>query len=196
MSPDQLATGEVLRRFPLLYDIEDDEIRRETVEVTRDAPDYFWEVPSSTKYHPPVCRRHRGLWLHTLMVAQAVGDLWWAYESRGFVEDSQKDYALSAALLHDQLKYGQEHEEGDSADSDHDLAMAVAVDQNSLLPDKVDRCISHHMGASYDGPEPDAGTLEDLVHMADYAASRSNWRIRVDCEAPAELPDEHFTGGD
>jgi hypothetical protein len=193
MSPDRLTTGEVLRRFPLLYDIEDDEIRRETVEVTRDAPDYFWHAPSSTKYHPPACRRHRGLWLHTLMVAQAVEDLWWTYESRGFVESYQKDLALSAALLHDQLKNGPDDDEMESSVSNHDLLMGERVAE-SELPGVVASIVQTHMGGSYDGPTPEPGGVNDLVHMADYAASRANWRIRVDCEAPAELPDEHFTG--
>lgn len=166
--------------MPVIEDIEDDLIREETERLTSLAPDYFWLAPASNNHHPERFRSHHGLWAHTLTVAQAVKDLWWSFESRGAVSEDDRDLALSAAILHDQRKRGELGEEQDSAASDHDIIMADVVRQKSQLPDEVADAIETHMGASYDGPEPSFGTLGDLVHTADYAASREGWRIEVE----------------
>lgn len=181
---------EVLRRMPPLRSIEGPRIRRETMALTAEAPDYFWTTPASDDHHPEPFREEHGLWAHTICVAQAVLDLFWTYESRAQVVEAEKDHALSAAVLHDQLKAGKDPDEDTSSVSDHDIQMMERVVNESSLPERVGEAVAHHMGASYDGPVPTMGGLNGLVHMADYAGSRSNWRIAVQWELPEELQDK------
>ena len=184
-----LSDEEVRRRLPALKLIEDDKVREETTRLSAAAPAYFWTAPAAShKYHHPLCRKQHGLWAHSLMVVQAVEDFLWTYQERGLIDESDADLARSAAILHDQQKNGPHENPESSSTSDHDLQMAEVVIGESSLPNAVGHAVATHMGPSdsYDGPAPEAGTLNDLVHMADYAASRRNWEVR----APGPLPEE------
>lgn len=184
-----LNEEEVERRLPALSLIDDQDIRAETARLSASAPAYFWAIPAANhKYHNSLCREQHGLWAHTLMVTQAVEDLLWTYRERDFISDHDVDVARSAAILHDQRKRGPHDNPESSSTSDHDLEMADVIIHESELPPAVGHAVATHMGPSdkYDGPAPEAGTLSDLVHMADYAASRRNWEVR----APGPLPEE------
>lgn len=186
MKPPE-TSWEVEKRIPLVTNIQSEHVRRETIKLTKQAPAYFWEVPASKSHHPEPCQQRHGLWLHTLMVAQAVEDLAWTYLERDLITEEELDYARSAALLHDQYKEGDPMGNPDGGSvSDHDLLQAGFV-RNTALPEEVADAIAHHMGPSYDGPVPEPGGLNDFVHMADYCASREGWRIRVDAELPEPL---------
>lgn len=187
-----LREDEVYRRLPALNRIEDDDIRAETARLSASAPAYFWVVPAASHdYHNPLCRKTHGLWAHSLMVAQAVEDLLWTYVERDFIDEADADLARSAAILHDQRKNGPHDDPGSSSTSDHDLTMAEVIATESSLPSEVEHAVATHMGPAdnYDGPAPEAGTLNDLVHMADYAASRRNWEVAAPGDVPAELVD-------
>lgn len=176
------------RRLPHLDLIENDDVRSDTAILTTKAPSYFWTTPASTSgYHPEVARGNRGLWAHTLMVAQAVEELLWTYEERGFVIHDEADYARAAALLHDQRKYGPGAEPADSSLSNHDLLMAKVIRGHSELPGRVADAVAAHMGPGYDGPEPEPGTVCELVHMADMVASRPQWTPEIHGPVPEEL---------
>jgi hypothetical protein len=182
-----LNKDETYRRLPALKLISDREIRAETARLSANAPAYFWVAPATTgEYHHFRCRGTHGLWAHTLMVSQAVEDLLWTYQERGLIDESDADHARSAAILHDQRKNGPHENPAASSVSDHDLLMADVIETESELPTAVSDAVATHMGPSYDGPTPDAGTLNDLLHIADYAGSRKNWAI----SAPSPLPDE------
>lgn len=184
-----LSSEEVHRRLPALDLIENDSIREETARLSASAPAYFWTAPAAShKYHHPLCREQHGLWAHTLMVVQAVEDLLWTYQGRGLINEADADLARSAAILHDQRKNGPHADPESSSTSDHDLQMADIIIEDSDLPNAVGHAVATHMGPSdsYDGPAPESGTLNDLVHMADYAASRRNWEVK----APGPLPEE------
>lgn len=181
--PQPLPKDEVYRRLPALERIEDDSIRKWTRQFSANAPDYFWEVPASTSgYHHPICRKERGLWVHTLMVFTAVERLVDSYEARFGVDP---DHARAAALLHDQRKNGTPEDPSSSAVSDHDLRMAAYI-RSWGGPEPVAEAVESHMGAWYDGPEPDS-PLGELIHNADMMASTSNATLAVPGPIPEEL---------
>lgn len=143
-SDERLDPNYVRRRIPALDLIDDSNIRGETLRLTAEAPEYFWNVPASTSgYHHPACRGERGLWVHTLMVATAVERLVDSYAER---YDAEPDHAYAAAILHDQRKNGDPAAPANKSISDHDLQMAEVVREQSELPDKIANAVATHMG--------------------------------------------------
>lgn len=183
---DPLTHAEVARRLPTIWCIEEFQILEETARLTARAPDYFWRVPASTSgYHHPVCRGERGLWAHTLMLSTVIERLAPSLVAQGRLTERQVDYAHSAAILHDQRKNGDPENPSEKSTPDHDLYMADVI-RGSSLPDAVADAVAAHMGAWYDGPEPQT-ELEHLVHEADLVASTSTISPAVFGPLPDEL---------
>jgi hypothetical protein len=167
----RLTAREVVRRLPTLRLIQDEDVRRETARVAARAPSYFWSVPASTsKYHHPLCRRERGLWLHTLMLSTVVERLGASRVELGELSERDLDLAHSASLLHDMRKNGPPEDPAESSVSDHEERMARVVLEESVLDESVAVAVGSHMGPWYDGPEP-VTALARLVHDADMVAS-------------------------
>ncbi|WP_330633757.1 HD domain-containing protein [Halocatena halophila] len=176
----QEKRDEVDRALPPLRLIDDGDIYWTTIEVIQsNVPDYFWHAPaaSSYKHHNPFCCGERGLWIHTLMVATAYERLVDSYLEQGAISSYERDLGRAAVLLHDLCKYGDAYEDGDRAAKDHDLQAAALV-YDSDLDDWVADAIASHMGPWYEGPEPET-SLEELVHLADMAASTKNGTFGV-----------------
>lgn len=178
-----IGKEEVYRRLPALNLIDDEMLRHMTAQVSAQAPEYFWTVPASTSgFHHPICRQKHGLWAHTLMVVTAVERLADSWEARF---DVNPDHARAAAILHDQRKNGPPDDPAEGSVSDHDLRMAEVV-RDVGLPDPVSDAVAAHMGAWYDGPEPQS-PLAELVHNADMMASTANATLAVPGPIPTEL---------
>jgi len=183
------ALEEARRRLPSLRLIEDRHIRDQTAQVAAKAPRYFWMVPASTSgYHHPLCRGERGLWIHSLMVSTVVERLLDSRVGLGLLEESDRDLARSAAILHDMRKNGPPGSASTSSVSDHDLRMARVIREESDLPEAVAEAVESHMGPWYDGPDPEPG-LERIVHDADMVASTSTISPAVPAPVPEELAD-------
>ena len=184
MSEPPLAAAEAKRRLPAITRVVDEDLRAGVLQLTTEAPGYFWAVPASTSgFHHPICRQEHGLWAHTLMVYTAVERLIDSYEARFGVEP---DHARAAALLHDMRKNGPPEDPSSKSVSDHDLQMADVVRQHGAFPDEVADAVAEHMGAWYDGPEP-SSPLAELVHNADMLASTANATVAVPGPVPEEL---------
>lgn len=167
---------EVSRLFPTVRLISDSEIKEGVKEyVDQEIPGYFWKAPASStkKYHHKLTTRDCGLWAHTLMLATALEELRWTYEEMSIISKHELDAARAAVLLHDTKKYGDKYWDSKSADRDHDLQAARAVERIDGLPQEVAECIESHMGPSYRGPEP-RNHLEMLVHQCDMISSSPN----------------------
>lgn len=183
------ALEEARRRLPSIDLIGDPVVRRETAQIAARAPSYFWSVPaSSSGYHHPLCRGERGLWVHTLMVSTVVERLLDSRVGLGLLEESDRDLARSAAVLHDMRKNGPPGCASMSSVSDHDLRMARVIREESSLPEAVAEAVESHMGPWYDGPAPEPG-LERIVHDADMVASTSTISPAVPAPLPEELAD-------
>ncbi|MFW6437106.1 MAG: HD domain-containing protein, partial [Halococcoides sp.] len=166
-----LDDAEIRRRLPALALIDDDRCRRATAAVSAQAPAYFWTVPASQsgRYHHPACRADRGLWAHTLLVAGVVAELAPSYREQGLIAPEEADFAIAAAIVHDQRKYGDGPEPNLDAHDGHDERMATVV-RASPLDDRIADAVAAHMGPWHEGPDP-CRPLERLVHTADVIAS-------------------------
>jgi putative nucleotidyltransferase with HDIG domain len=184
----RLDSGEVLRRLPAVNAIVDDDIREAVIDLSAEAPAYFWRAPAAnplSEYHHPICRETHGLWAHTLMVAAVVAELAESHVEQGRLSITDRDHALAAAILHDQRKKGPHGTFEDSSVSDHDLQMAAVVREHDDLPKPVADAVAAHMGPWYDGPEPET-PVEQLVHDADMVASTKN----ITCDVRGPVPTE------
>jgi len=176
-----LSEVEVRRRTPALRYISDKKIEAEVIHLTKFAPPYFWTRKGATSgYHN--AHRH-GLWAHTLKLAPVIERLADSWVEQGHIREDDRDLAHAAAILHDQLKAG---ENGGDTESDHDLLMGERIRTHSDLPRSVARAVESHMGSWYEGPAPLPGSLEDLVHTADMLASTDALPIPI----PKPVPDE------
>jgi 23S rRNA maturation-related 3'-5' exoribonuclease YhaM len=200
-TPDPLSADEVVRRLPAI-ELLSDSLQEPVIEISRRAPDYFWEVPATSSkdvdYHHPIARREHGLWAHTLML---FGPLWRLSQSEvalGNITERERDLAFAAAILHDQRKRGRHDDPESKAASDHDLRMAIVIRQADFPgADAVANAVASHMGPSewgYDDPEPET-PLQHLVHRADMMASMPNADIHVPGPIPKELADLGLEAG-
>lgn len=177
----RMRDDEVERRLPEVNLIEDDEIRSATLSALgRGVPDYFWQVPAtgSGRYHNPYARRKHGLWIHVKMVFTVYERMVRSYVEQGLITELEADMGRAAVLLHDMLKYGHGYEDGDGTVKNHDKLASHWLEHNSELPREAVRAVECHNGAWYAGDEPDS-PLEQLVHMADMAASTKNATVGV-----------------
>jgi len=178
MNDDSDVDSSVKDLFPTIRLIDDEDIVKGVEEyVETEIPGYFWKAPaaSTPKHHHYLCTKHRGLWLHTLMVATALEERKWTYKNMGFVSYHDLDCARAAVLLHDTKKYGDKYWDGKSADLGHDMQAANAIREIDGLPDKVAECVESHMGPTdrYKGPDP-RNHLEMFVHLSDMIGSSTN----------------------
>lgn len=186
MTDTSSSRNEVERRLPTLQLIENDDLRERTVELTSEAPEYFWEVPASTSgYHHPLCRGEHGLWIHTLMLSTVIDRLADSYVGQGLIGEEEIDYAHAAAILHDQRKNGPPSSPSTSSVSNHEILMADEISAAGLSR-KVAGAVESHMGPWYDGPAPES-ELARLVHDADMIASTSTITPAIQEPIPEEL---------
>lgn len=182
----QNVRDEAERAFPPVRVIEDGDLFQATLDaIQSDVKAYFWTAPAASSYshHNPYCCGERGLWIHTLMVSTAYERLVDSYVGQNLITKREADMGRSAVLLHDFRKFGDSYEEGDSAASDHDLQAAKWIRRQTDLPDQVADAVASHMGCWYEGPEPET-PLQQLVHMADMAASTKNGTFGVRLKPP------------
>lgn len=171
--------SEIIRRFAEVELIDDDEIRRETLDAFKSGvPDYFYNVPAtgSGRYHNPFSRRKHGLWIHTKMVFTAYERFVDSFLQMGLITETEANGGRAAVLLHDMFKYGPDYEDGDTTVKNHDKLAGSWLEMNTGLPKATVRAVKTHNGPYYSGPAPEyaESPIEMLVHMADLAASTKN----------------------
>ena len=155
-------------------------------------PDYFWTCPCSTtgKYHPQVSLGTGGLVRHTKLA------VWWGIELLRALDTSPElkdittlqDEVTATLLLHDMIKNGKGlNTNGRPLESGvtgmHGVTLANKI-ADEILDQKLNNSdirilagIALHMGIwttkvyhTIDGPG--VGTFVELIHLADYCASR------------------------
>jgi hypothetical protein len=177
----RLSDSEVVRRLPEVRLIDDDDLRDTAIDaIARAAPDYFWEVPAtgSGRYHNPLCRQRRGLWIHVKQTFTAYERMVDSYVEQELLDEHERDLGRIAVLCHDLLKYGHSYEDGDSTESNHDELIGFWLAEHTDFDDRAVRACRTHNGPWYDGPEP-VTPLERLVHEADMVASTGNITVGV-----------------
>ncbi|KKN26361.1 hypothetical protein LCGC14_0875460 [marine sediment metagenome] len=161
-------------------------------------PDYFWTCPCSTtgKYHPKVSLGVGGLVRHTKLA------VWWGLELIRALHDSPElknialhtlqDEIIATLLLHDMVKNGKglnaqgyPFEKGVTGTHGVALAQRIARYPDIYLGNddsfyRILEGIGGHMGIWTTNPMcrpnsipfPDRRAFANLIHLADYCASR------------------------
>lgn len=160
-------------------------------------PDYFFEVPaaSSGKFHSVLECGFGGLVYHTRSVVKVANYLVNLHQYRSKLNEVEKDCVICAALLHDCLKHDWENKTGFSVHQ-HPILAAEFVRKDSRLDGIVNdeiRSLIADAIASHSGewttskrsktvlPSPQT-LVQELVHLSDYIASRSDIHIMFDEE--------------
>ncbi|MCK4528003.1 hypothetical protein KAW18_11595 [candidate division WOR-3 bacterium] len=154
--------------------IKDESLSEKIKNILNDeVPDYFWINPSSSsgKYHPSDERGKFGLVLHTCRVVKIVDDLCVAAQITG----SNREELIAAAILHDSFKYDL------PPGNHHTVKLHCIIPGEQLsISDRINQSIRTHDGQ---WGIPDewqyADEYQQLLHYADYIASRSYVHIRI-----------------
>ena len=154
------------------------EIRAWAKKCVDQIPEYFFHAPASStgKYHPSYALGDGGLYRHTKAAVHIARDIL-NLEQYGCFSQDDKDYAIMALILHDSRKSGEF--EGYTK-FEHPMLASEAVQK--IVPhdiaERVCPLIESHMGqwntsnrSSIVLPTPKS-TLQQIVHLADYLASR------------------------
>ena len=165
--------------------IQNPEVRDFTAQALLFAPEYFWVNPSSSsgKYHPPQSQGIGGLRRHTRAVV---------YFSTIFIRafdcEQWNDEIISAAILHDIMKYGLTAGAKHTV-KDHAFMVTDVLKQtwkikkiDKEVAKRIDSAIKFHMGR-WSSPEDKRKPLDEyhiielIVHLADMASSGKRTRI-------------------
>ena len=171
--------------------IKNKDIRKFTIEMISELPDYFFTVPASStgKYHPEYSLGEGGLVRHTksaVLFAKTLLDLE-QYQSE--YSEEERDIMLTALLLHDGVKHGLNGSK--YTVSTHPTEMVDFINDFIIKKDLnpwddmittiqlICKCIATHMGEwtkdyktgeeVLDKPETN---MQKFVHMCDFLASR------------------------
>lgn len=167
-----------------LYDcvgkIIDDDIRKFTREILKDAPLQFWAAPSSSsgKKHPPEDNIYQGLVVHTIKAFYVARNL---FKYFGVYDQTERDIIMSSIILHDIYKNGNPW--SDKTDREHGKICADKMyEYNKLdryIRSKIQQCVRTHMSrwaypidSLKEGFMPDK--MQMIVSLSDYIASRND----------------------
>lgn len=143
-------------------------------------PKYFFSTgaSSSGKFHPTFSQGEGGLVRHTkavVMFAETLLEL----SSYKYLNDEYKDYVYMACILHDTVKYGFEDEINAEDYATHAENAAFNVSRawfdffGYTCPEFLTLAIKAHMGQwSTCRDDRPFTTIDRVVHLADYLASR------------------------
>lgn len=152
-------------------------IRNAVVEVLKNVPSYFFEIPASStgKYHPSFSLGKGGLVRHTKMAVRIAYDMFTIVPQ---FTDLERDCIIASLILHDTCKSGMEHSR--YTKHEHPLLACELIDSviKNEYTDLIKRGIASHMGqwnannySSVVLPKP-TDKYERFIHMCDYLASR------------------------
>lgn len=167
--------------------IQDDCLREFCTYCLREVPAYFWTVAASAsgKNHPEFAAGDGGLVRHTKAVVRCCVELL-QLEKYKRLPQGWKDYAIVACILHDCVKYGTKDEINKEEYINHAQNAALFIDEKwacfysteqildlTPAPELLTHAVISHMGQwTVPATNKPITILDELVHMADYIASR------------------------
>jgi putative nucleotidyltransferase with HDIG domain len=184
------------RLQPELNQIADKQIKAFTEHVLGKAPEYFWQVPSSSsgKYHPEQSNGEGGLIRHTRATVYFAVKLCDVYSVTG----TMKDCVISACILHDIVKYGEPKQSHTTKNHDYEGALFVKKhgEEFGLNTDAlttITSCIAWHMGRWTDMSgrnkskvfPGEYSTEQMITHLADVISAQKNVSLCHVSEVPA-----------
>ena len=186
--------------------IENDNYKKFAKEVGKTIPKYWYSVPASStgKYHPALSLGEGGLVRHTCAVIKILNYLFGIECICGKFTSTDRDILRIAALMHDTRKSGsqEEYESNKYTKHEHPLLAAAEVQKFvgcGIIPDEsifiIIEAIRRHMGnfctsnhSSIVLPKPE-NIYEQLLHIADYLASRKELELKLVSEDGGETAD-------
>ena len=182
--------------FQLIHNLQ---VRKFAQWITRNAPDYFFEIPASStsKYHPRYALKSGGLVLHTLSTIIFANHLFPLYN----FNQLEQDLIIASLIMHDMAKNGIKIENGKAVQKSnytmatHPIVICEYVEYLYKTSDEVDEDIIYvfnnywdiikgnvqsHMGKwnkDKTGNEilPLPATREQFfVHLCDFLSSRKD----------------------
>jgi hypothetical protein len=160
--------------------ISDSTVRDFTNQVLNLLPDYFFTMAASTtgKYHPSYALGEGGLVRHTKAAVRIANDLLNLDMFKVFL--SERDYIISALILHDGCKCGLNGSRYTVIDHPLIVSKLIKSKINQVdIINKVCSLIDTHMGqwntdyrtGNVVLPKPES-KAQNFVHLCDYLASR------------------------
>jgi hypothetical protein len=154
-------------------------------------PDYFFSVAASStgKYHPSYALGEGGLVRHTKAATRFANHLLQLEQNQNLFSERERDLILSAIMLHDGWKHGNngssfttpEHPQvcADWVESNDKLNGVLSQEDRNVIAD----AIASHMGqwntnkrSSIVLHKPET-EIQKFVHMCDYLASRKDIEV-------------------
>ena len=173
---------------PILSTFENEDIKEFAVVLLDNLPEYIWHVPASStgKYHPAYSLGEGGLMRHQIAVVRFLNFFLELEQYRNVITSRQRDLMRIAGFVHDGRKSGtqEDFEKSKFTRFNHPELMANVIKSYAgkyLNEDELNfiaNAINSHMGqwnedkkSSTVLPKP-SNIHEELVHLADYLASR------------------------
>lgn len=181
---------------PILATIANEDIREFARVLVDGLPDYIWHVGASStgKYHPAYSLGDGGLMRHQIAVVRFLNFFFDLEQYKSKLTSREMDLIRVAGLVHDGRKSGEQadYEHSKFTRFEHPILMANVVrsyDGQYLKHYEIEciaNCIESHMGQwntdkksslVLDKPVNDH---QQLVHLADYLASRKDLTMAFD----------------
>lgn len=181
---------------PILDTFENEDIKEFAVVLLDNVPEYVWHVGASStgKYHPQYSLGEGGLMRHQMAVVRFLNFFLGLEQYSNKIPSRERDLMRIAALTHDARKSGtqEDYERSKYTKFNHPILMADVIrsyDGQYLNHDELEliaNTISKHMGSWNTDkksnvvlPKPD-DIYSELVHLADYLASRKDLTVEFE----------------
>lgn len=193
---------------PILSTIKNDDIKEFAIVLLDGFPDYIWHIGASStgKYHPTFSLGEGGLMRHQIAVVRFLNFLFDLEQYNTKFNDREIDLMRVAALVHDSRKSGEQadYEKSKYTRFDHPIQMANIVRNYKgkyLTPNAIEfiaECIESHMGQFNTDkrsgivlPKP-MSAAQELVHLADYLASRKDLTMAFEINAQTQTEEANI----
>lgn len=181
---------------PILDTFENEDIKEFAIVLLDNIPEYVWHVGASStgKYHPQYSLGEGGLMRHQMAVVRFLNFFLGLEQYSNKIPSRERDLMRIAALTHDARKSGtqEDYERSKYTKFNHPILMADVIrsyDGEYLNHDELEliaNTISKHMGSWNTDkksnvvlPKPD-DIYSELVHLADYLASRKDLTVEFE----------------
>ena len=181
---------------PILATFSNEDIREFATVLIDGLPDYVWHVGASStgKYHPAYSLGEGGLMRHQIAVVRFLNYFFELEQYNTKFTSRKMDLMRVAGLCHDGRKSGEQsdYEKSKFTKFDHPIQMANVIrsyDGQYLNHDELEfmaHCIESHMG-QWNTDKKSSVMLQkpideyqQLVHLADYLASRKDLTMTFD----------------
>ena len=164
--------------------INDNYVKRLTIQCIEHAPSYFWEIPSSStgKYHPIDENVPGGKYFHSQRFVRLAYDLCKDLNVSG----RDRDFVIAASIMHDFCSNGYPTNSGSTIMGHGALWLNIVrefMPKEAITAEPEIKTIAwlieEHMGI-WDIPltEP-KDKLSMIVHLSDYVASREYIQVKL-----------------